>query len=69
MVQVIKNNDWKSELNNTILKYHTIALWVAVIFDLLFFVTDYINIYDYWQEFLIFRVSVSFVCLITVFIL
>lgn len=66
MAQVIQNNDWKSELNKTILKYHTIALWVAVIFDLLFFVTDYFNVYDYWQEFLIFRVSVSFICLITV---
>lgn len=59
-------NDWKTELNKTIVKYHTIALWVAVVFDLLFFVTDYFNIYDYWQEFLIFRSSVSFVCLITV---
>ena len=66
MTQVIQNNNWRSELNKMILRYHTIALWVAVIFDLLFFVTDYINIYDYWKEFLSFRVSVSFVCLITV---
>jgi serine phosphatase RsbU (regulator of sigma subunit) len=58
--------NWKSELNKTIVKYHTIALWVAVIFDLLFFVTDYFNIYDYWQEFLTFRASVALVCLITV---
>ncbi len=66
MIQVTSNTDWKRELNKTIVKYHTIALWVAVIFDLLFFVTDYFNIYDYWQEFLSFRVSVSFVCLLTV---
>ena len=66
MSQVIENNNWKSELNKTILKYHTIALWVAVIFDLLFFITDYLNIYDYWQDFLIFRLAVSFICLITV---
>lgn len=60
------NGKWKEELNNTILKYHTIALWVAVVFDILFFVTDYINLNEYWQEFLTFRVSVSFICLIVV---
>lgn len=58
--------NWQSEINKTILRYHTIALWVAVIFNMLFFVTDYFNIYDYWQEFLTFRVAVSFVCLVTV---
>ncbi|MCB0401293.1 MAG: SpoIIE family protein phosphatase [Flavobacteriales bacterium] len=63
---ITKHPAWKAELNKTILKYHTIALWVAVVFDLLFFVTDYFNIYDYWQEFLTFRASVSLICLITV---
>ncbi len=58
--------NWQSEINKTILRYHTIALWVAVIFNMLFFVTDYFNIYDYWQEFLTFRVAVSLVCLVTV---
>ena len=58
--------NWQSEINKTILRYHTIALWVAVIFNMLFFVTDYFNIYEYWQEFLTFRVAVSFVCLVTV---
>ncbi len=58
--------NWQSEINKTILRYHTIALWVAVIFNMLFFVTDYFNIYEYWQEFLTFRVAVSLVCLVTV---
>lgn len=58
--------NWKSEMDSTILRYHTIALWVAVIFDMLFFVTDYFNIYEYWQEFLTFRTAVSLVCLFTV---
>lgn len=58
--------NWQSEINKTILRYHTIALWVAVIFNMLFFVTDYFNLYEYWQEFLTFRVAVSFVCLVTV---
>ncbi len=58
--------NWKPEMDKTILRYHTIALWVAVIFDMLFFVTDYFNIYEYWQEFLTFRTAVSLVCLFTV---
>ena len=47
-------------------KYNKITLWVAVVFNLLFFITDYININNFWQEFLTFRVSVSLICLIVV---
>jgi len=57
---------WRFELDKTALKYHKITLWVAVVFNMLFFATDYINIYEYWEEFLTFRVLVSFICLITV---
>lgn len=60
------NNNWKTELQKTVKKYHTITCWVAVIFNMLFFVTDYLNLYDYWQEFLTFRTAVSLVCLFTV---
>ncbi|NCP45770.1 MAG: hypothetical protein GW818_04925, partial [Flavobacteriales bacterium] len=66
MTQNKSNIDWKTELDKTILRYHTIALWVAVVFNMLFFVTDYFNLYAYWQEFLTFRTAVSLVCLITV---
>lgn len=58
--------DWKAEINKTALKYHKITLWVAVVFNMLFFATDYINVYEYWEEFLTFRVVVSLICLITV---
>jgi len=60
------NNTWKSELDQTALKYHKITLWVAVVFNMLFFITDYINLYDHWEKFLTFRVAVSLICLITV---
>lgn len=60
------NKSWRGELDKTAYKYHKITLWVAVVFNMLFFVTDYINLYDYWQEFLTFRSLVSLVCLITV---
>lgn len=59
-------HSWKSELDNTALKYHKITLWVAVIFNLLFFGTDYINMETYLEEFFTFRVVVSLTCLITV---
>ena len=65
-ISLTTNLNWKKELNKTALRYHTITLWVAVVFNLLFFITDYINIYEYWQEFLSFRVVVAFICLITV---
>ena len=57
---------WESEINKTAFKYHKITLWVAVVFNLLFFATDYINLYEYWREFLTFRGAVSLVCLIVV---
>ena len=59
-------SDWKSEINKTAFKYHKITLWLAVVFNLLFFVTDYININEYWEKFLAFRGAVAFVCLIVV---
>lgn len=57
---------WKEEINQTGLKYHTIALWIAVVFNLLFFATDYLNLFEYWKEFLSFRIVVSALCLVTV---
>jgi hypothetical protein len=60
------SSDWKSEIDKTTLKYHTITLWVGVVFNLLFFATDYINIYEFWKEFLTVRSVVSLVCLVVV---
>jgi serine phosphatase RsbU (regulator of sigma subunit) len=61
-----QNKAWKSEFNKTALKYHKITLWVAVLFNLLFFSTDYLNMTSFLEEFLAFRVSVSIICLFTV---
>ncbi|MDB4534252.1 SpoIIE family protein phosphatase [Vicingaceae bacterium] len=64
--KIIADKKWKSELDQTTYKYHKITLWVGVVFNLLFFVTDYINLNTFWQEFLTFRSVVSLVCLIVV---
>tara|TARA_B100000809_G_scaffold241831_1_gene265356 strand:+ start:923 stop:2314 length:1392 start_codon:yes stop_codon:yes gene_type:complete len=60
------SSDWKSEIDKTTLKYHKITLWLGVVFNLLFFATDYININEFWKEFLTFRSIVSLVCLVVV---
>jgi sigma-B regulation protein RsbU (phosphoserine phosphatase) len=60
------SSDWKSEIDKTTLKYHKITLWVGVVFNLLFFATDYINSYEFWKEFLTVRSVVSLVCLVVV---
>jgi serine phosphatase RsbU (regulator of sigma subunit) len=57
---------WKEEMDKTILRYHVIALWVGVVFDMLFYVPDYFNIPCYRKEFFIFRLTVSLICLLTV---
>ncbi|TXB65080.1 SpoIIE family protein phosphatase [Vicingus serpentipes] len=61
-----QNTGWQKEMDKTILRYHVIALWVAVVFDMLFYVTDYFNIPAYRKEFFIFRLCVSLICLATV---
>lgn len=63
-----KNNlegiHWQEELKSTAFKYHRIGIWVAIFFNLLFFVTDYINLPAHWIDFLMFRCCVSFTTLI-----
>ena len=58
--------NWRTEIDQTALRYHTIALWIAVVFDLLFFIPDFFNIPEYWVEFLSFRTAVAFICFIVV---
>ena len=54
--------EWEATVN----KYNKTTLWLAVIFNLLFFITDYININEFWKEFLTFRATVSVICLAVV---
>ena len=50
---------WTREFTTTADRYHNIVIWVAVIFNILFFITDYINADEHWITFLIVRVIVS----------
>lgn len=50
---------WEEELKKTTAKYHIIGAWVAVVFNLVFGATDYINAQEHFEEFFIFRLCVS----------
>ena len=65
LISKISSDSWKSELEQASSKYHITAAWVAIVFDPLFAITDYINIPQYWKQLLVIRLSVSLVTLIT----
>jgi signal transduction histidine kinase len=62
----ITPEEWKPELENSSMRYHRTVLWIAIIFDPLFAVTDYINIADGWEQLLFIRLGVSIITLILV---
>jgi signal transduction histidine kinase len=66
LISQIPSVTWKTELDKASGKYHLIACWVAIIFDPIFAITDYINIPEHWELLLIIRLCVSGVILLTV---
>lgn len=46
-------------------QFHVIGIWIAIIFDPIFGITDYLNIPENWTQVFAIRVSVSIICLIT----
>ncbi len=50
---------WEEELKKATVKYHIAGAWVAVIFDLVFGATDYINVNHHFEVFFLFRLCVS----------
>lgn len=51
--------EWNAELEKSSMRYHRAVLWIAIIFDPLFAITDYINIPVGWEKLLIIRLIVS----------
>ena len=60
----ISSETWKAEVDQTASRYHVAVLWVAVIFDPLFGIIDYMNIPDSWGLLFVVRLSVSATTLI-----
>lgn len=50
---------WEEALKKATVKYHIAGAWVAVIFNLIFGATDYINVNHHFEVFFIFRLAVS----------
>jgi signal transduction histidine kinase len=65
LISQVSKASWKTELDKASAKYHLVACWVAIIFDPVFAVTDYINIPGHWKLLLIVRLCVSATILLT----
>ncbi|MEQ9466038.1 MAG: SpoIIE family protein phosphatase [Ekhidna sp.] len=57
--------EWEEALRRATIKYHIAGAWVAVIFNLIFGATDYINVNHHFEVFFIFRLAVSSITAIT----
>jgi len=66
LISGVSTEAWKSELDLVASKYHITVLWVAIIFDPIFAITDYLNIPLYWKLVLGIRLMVSFVTLLMI---
>ncbi|MGB3466998.1 MAG: SpoIIE family protein phosphatase [Cyclobacteriaceae bacterium] len=53
------HDKWNEELKSTADRYHRIVIWVAIIFNILFAITDYINVQEHWKTFLVVRIASS----------
>ena len=40
-------------------RFHIIACWVGIVLNLIWFISDYFVVPDYWLPFLIFRITIS----------
>lgn len=61
----VTDEDWKEELELSSNRYHIIGAWVAIVFDPIFGITDYLNGIDGWEKVLMFRFSVAAITLLT----
>jgi signal transduction histidine kinase len=61
----VPESEWKVELEKTSVRYHVVAAWIAIIFDPIFAITDYINIPENWQIILYLRFTVAAFTLVT----
>lgn len=68
LISEISTASWKQELEVASSRYHITGAWIAIIFDPIFAITDYINIPHSWTQLLIIRLSVSVITLLTLWV-
>jgi signal transduction histidine kinase len=64
LISGVSSESWKSELEKVSSKFHITAAWIAVLFDPIFAITDFINIPVHWKQLLVIRLSISLITLI-----
>jgi len=64
LISRISSDSWKAEMDKTASRYHVAVLWVAIIFDPIFGIVDYVNIPNSWGLLFMVRLSVSATTLI-----
>ncbi len=64
----ISKEIWQPELEKSSKFYHVNGAWLAVIFDPIFGITDYLNIPHAWQHIMVFRLTIAAICLTGIFL-
>jgi len=59
MPTTITESQVKEEFNKSTEKAHVLVSWIGIALNLVWFLGDYLSIYEYWIPFLIFRITVS----------
>jgi signal transduction histidine kinase len=57
----VSEADWRKEMRKGADYYHKVGVWVAIIFDPIFGITDYINIPESWQHVFVLRCLVALI--------
>jgi serine phosphatase RsbU (regulator of sigma subunit) len=60
----ISKEAWQEDLRKFGDKYHIYTTWLAIVFNPIFGITDFFNIQHAWKQLLVFRLSITVVCLI-----
>jgi|GEM_PF-1039905 len=64
----IDSRDWDAELQRSADRYHVIGAWVAVVFDPLFGITDYLNFPDVWEQVFVLRIATTLLTLLAIYL-
>ncbi|NQY11503.1 MAG: SpoIIE family protein phosphatase [Flavobacteriales bacterium] len=63
----LNRTNWKSQLETVSIKYHKIGAWCGFAFNLIFSISDYFIMPEYWLQFFIIRSIVSAIILASIF--
>lgn len=65
-IAAIDTKRWQSELNQSAESYHLKGAWIAIIFDPIFGLTDFLNIPEQWWKVMILRLTIAVSTFVTI---